>query len=121
MDVIEKCRPRKQPTMTRTLPSWFGAALAAAINLLLALHCVAQGGLDRPSTPSSQSSPSQSARAPLADAGHAAEAELQTGIALSRRGLFRDAISHFLAARGRVSDEYAVNFYLFLCFVCTPH
>lgn len=46
-----------------------------------------------------------------------AENELQAGIALSRSGRFTDAIPHFLAARGHVSDEYAAEFNLALCFV----
>lgn len=45
------------------------------------------------------------------------EAELQTGITLTRSGRFTDAIAHFLAARGRVSDEYAAEFNLALCYV----
>jgi tetratricopeptide (TPR) repeat protein len=48
-----------------------------------------------------------------------AEAELQTGIALTRRGLFRDAIPHFLAAQGHVLNEYAADFNLALCYVGT--
>ena len=46
-----------------------------------------------------------------------AENELQAGIALSRSGRFADAIPHFLAARGHVAEEYAVEFNLALCFV----
>lgn len=46
-----------------------------------------------------------------------AENELQAGIALSRSGRFTDAIPHFLAARGHVSEEYAAEFNLALCFV----
>jgi predicted Zn-dependent protease len=45
------------------------------------------------------------------------EAELQVGTALTRRGSFADAIPHLLAARGRVSNEYAANFNLALCYV----
>jgi tetratricopeptide (TPR) repeat protein len=45
------------------------------------------------------------------------ENDLQAGIALSRSGRFADAIPHFLAARGHVSDEYAAEFNLALCFV----
>lgn len=48
-----------------------------------------------------------------------AESELQRGIALTRKSHFQEAISHFLAARGRVSDEYAVDFNLALCYVAT--
>ena len=45
-----------------------------------------------------------------------AESELQTGTALTRKGLFREAIPHLLAARGQVGNEYAVNFNLALCY-----
>lgn len=48
-----------------------------------------------------------------------AEAELQTGIALTRSGHFAEAIPHFLAARGHVSDQYAAEFNLALCYVGT--
>jgi len=46
-----------------------------------------------------------------------AEAELQTGTALTRKGSFREAIPHLLAARGRVANEYAATFNLALCYV----
>lgn len=45
------------------------------------------------------------------------ESELQTGIVLTRSGRFSEAIPHFLAARGHVSDEYATEFNLALCYV----
>jgi len=48
-----------------------------------------------------------------------AEAELQTGIALTRRGLFAGAIPHLLAAQGQVSNSYAASFNLALCYVGT--
>lgn len=48
-----------------------------------------------------------------------AEAELQNGIALTHSGHFADAIPHLLAAQGKVSDEYAANFDLALCYVAT--
>src|SRR5579863_2729045 len=48
-----------------------------------------------------------------------AEAELQTGTALTRKGLFLEAIPHLLAARGRVVNEYAANFNLALCYAGT--
>ena len=46
-----------------------------------------------------------------------AEDELQAGIALSQQALFQQAIPHLLQARGKVADEYAVNFNLALCYV----
>ena len=48
-----------------------------------------------------------------------AEAELQTGTALTRKGSFREAIPHLLAARGRVANEYMASFNLALCYVAT--
>jgi predicted Zn-dependent protease len=48
-----------------------------------------------------------------------ADGELQTGTALTRKGLFREAIPHLLAARGRSAGEYAANFNLALCYVAT--
>src|SRR5579863_1091389 len=48
-----------------------------------------------------------------------ADAELQTGTALTRKGLFPEAIPHLLAARGRGANEYATNFNLALCYVGT--
>ncbi len=54
-----------------------------------------------------------------AGASSNAERELQTGIALTQQGHFLEAIPHFLAAQGHVSDEYAENFNLALCYVGT--
>ncbi len=48
-----------------------------------------------------------------------AESELQAGTQLTRQGRFSEAIPHFLAARGHVTDEYAANFNLALCYVGT--
>ena len=45
-----------------------------------------------------------------------AEFELQTGITLTRNGRFSEAIPHFLAARGHVSEEFAAEFNLALCY-----
>jgi predicted Zn-dependent protease len=48
-----------------------------------------------------------------------AEDELQKGTAFTRHGDFDQAIPHLLAARGRVSNEYAASFNLALCYVAT--
>lgn len=48
-----------------------------------------------------------------------AESELATGVALTHKGEFTQAIPHLLSARGKVADEYAVNFDLALCYVAT--
>jgi tetratricopeptide (TPR) repeat protein len=52
-----------------------------------------------------------------ADRKQQAESDLQLGIALTKRGSFAEAIPHFLAAKGRVSDEYALEFNLALCYI----
>jgi len=56
---------------------------------------------------------------PSLDPTQSAEAELQTGSALTRQGKFQEAIPHLVAARGRVTEEYAAGFNLALCYVGT--
>ncbi len=53
------------------------------------------------------------------DGRQQAERDLQSGIALTRRGEFRQAIPLFLGARGRVAEEFALEFNLALCYVGT--
>src|SRR6266436_10261239 len=48
-----------------------------------------------------------------------AESELQAGTELTRSGHFAEAIAHLLEAQGRVSNEYAAEFNLALCYVAT--
>ena len=48
-----------------------------------------------------------------------AEADLRTGVDLTRRGHFAEAIPHFLAARGHVQDEFVADFNLALCYIGT--
>lgn len=48
-----------------------------------------------------------------------AEAEFQRGVELTHQGKFQEAIPHLLTARGRVSNEFAANFNLALCYVAT--
>src|ERR1022692_4187755 len=48
-----------------------------------------------------------------------AERDLQTGIALTREGRFQQAVPHFLSARGRVAETFALEFNLALCYVRT--
>jgi tetratricopeptide (TPR) repeat protein len=66
-------------------------------------------------TPVSTNSAAQSSTSEDPQAEH----DLQLGIVLTRRGSFAEAIPHFLAARGRVPDEYALEFNLALCYVGT--
>ena len=63
--------------------------------------------------------PNRSSTAQTAQETPQPEAELQTGITLTRSGHFGEAIPHFLSARGHVSDEYAAEFNLALCYVGT--
>jgi thioredoxin-like negative regulator of GroEL len=49
----------------------------------------------------------------------AAEEELQIGTRLTRAGQFQQAIPHLLAAQGEVSNSYAAEFNLALCYVAT--
>jgi tetratricopeptide (TPR) repeat protein len=46
-----------------------------------------------------------------------AEFDLRTGIDLSSKGLFAEAIPHLAAAQGHVRDEYAADFNLALCHI----
>jgi tetratricopeptide (TPR) repeat protein len=49
------------------------------------------------------------------DAG--AESDLRTGIELTSKGLFTEAIPHLAAAQGHVRDEFAADFNLALCHI----
>ncbi|HKR31961.1 MAG TPA: tetratricopeptide repeat protein [Terriglobales bacterium] len=49
----------------------------------------------------------------------AAETELQLGTRLTRSGQFQEAIPHLLAAQNEVSNRYATEFNLALCYVAT--
>jgi tetratricopeptide (TPR) repeat protein len=94
--------------MSRGLRIGLLAIIVPVAGLALPAHSPAQ-------THVSQNSTVQSA----ADADTQAETELQLGIVLTQRGSFGEAIPHFLAAKGRVSDEYAVDFNLALCYIGT--
>lgn len=50
---------------------------------------------------------------------HQAEEELEEGTALTREGHFAESIPHLLTARGHVTNEYAADFNLALCYVAT--
>jgi tetratricopeptide (TPR) repeat protein len=59
--------------------------------------------------------------AQVVPSGSQPESELQTGTDLTRKGSFSEAIPHLLAARGRVSNAYAANFNLALCYLATKN
>ncbi|HKV78433.1 MAG TPA: tetratricopeptide repeat protein [Candidatus Sulfotelmatobacter sp.] len=70
-------------------------------------------GPDRESQSTDQNASSTSLQSERA---HARD-DLERGTALTRQGRFKEAISHLLAARGNVSNEYALEFNLSLCYV----
>jgi tetratricopeptide (TPR) repeat protein len=71
-------------------------------------------------TPQTSNSNSQAASAQAdLSANSQAEEELQKGTALTRAGLFAEAIPHLRAALGRVSNEYPARFNLSLSLVAT--
>jgi tetratricopeptide (TPR) repeat protein len=93
-------------------PGTRAALLLAVAGVLLAPGYCQQIGVGRPA----QAQPRMAERDD--DSGHA-EADLQTGIAHTRRGEFERAIPLFLAARGRVAQPFALEFNLALCYVGT--
>src|ERR1022692_3993555 len=48
-----------------------------------------------------------------------AENDMRIGIALTREGRFQQAVPHFLSARGRIPETFALEFNLALCYVGT--
>lgn len=89
--------------------AWRWAAIAAL--LATSLQCVIADAQ------ASQTPNRSSVQQTLQEAAPQPEAELQTGITLTRSGHFSEAIPHFLTARGHVSDEFAAEFNLALCYV----
>jgi len=90
---------------------------AATLTGVILTSCVTVRAQSSTKPNPSQTSQTERAGQPL-ELGPS-EVELRTGIALTSRGLFAEAIPHFLAAQGRVSDEYAADFNLSLCYVAT--
>ncbi|HET6178314.1 MAG TPA: tetratricopeptide repeat protein, partial [Candidatus Sulfotelmatobacter sp.] len=110
--------------LRRIISSAIPAAAATVIVMwLVCTESLAQApsGTQR-SQPSANQNPAQptvAAGEQDRDAALQAKDELGKGTALTRKGLFSDAIPHLLAARGRVSNEYAASFNLALCYVAT--
>jgi predicted Zn-dependent protease len=94
------------------------AAVLLALSQCAATRAQIAAGRQQASGNQNQSSPMQESESALTSQREA-EAELQTGTALTGKGFFREAVPHLLAARGRVADEYAANFNLALCYVGT--
>lgn len=104
--------------------AWHRGCIAVVGTVVFAMfQCAvtyAQAASGRPqiSGDRNQSSPTRESGTSLGSQTEA-ESELQTGTALTRKGSFREAIPHLLAARGRVANDYAANFNLALCYVAT--
>jgi predicted Zn-dependent protease len=96
--------------------------IAAAI-LLALIQCAMAAGQTAPSRQQSSANSNQpnanQERSSSPEPYTEAEAEFQTGTALTKKGSFREAIPHLLAARASVTHEYAANFNLALCYVGT--
>lgn len=67
----------------------------------------------RPDSPPVTTKPSRT------DQNSQAESELRTGTELTSGGHFAEAIAHLIEAKGHVSNEYAAEFNLALCYVGT--
>lgn len=104
-------RPRTFP-----LPNFVAPVLFAIVFAASPIAILANAGESAAVTAAVQEVPFSGQQLP---ASSGAEAELQTGIALTRSGKFVEAIPHFLAARSHVQDEYAASFNLALCYVGT--
>src|ERR1700683_5294688 len=85
-----------------------------------AMEAAAQSQIkERPSPPPAETAGAGQAATNDSTSTPEGERELQTAIGLTRRGLFADAIPHFLAARGQVKNEFVAEFNLALCYVGT--
>jgi predicted Zn-dependent protease len=107
--VVSGMKAAEQPSVASTL---FHLPIIAALVIVVWPRppAKAQGAFQ-----TLQTRPDQTAQ--YNDSG--AEAELQAGIALTRQGRFREAIPHFHAAQGHVSNEFVLDFDLALCYVAT--
>jgi tetratricopeptide (TPR) repeat protein len=96
-------------------------AASTAIALLCSCSLVdAQSPSAKQQVPANQTRASdQTGSQPIPEPQQQAEEELRSGTDLTRRGLFAEAIPHLLAAQGRVSNVYAANFNLALCYLGT--
>jgi predicted Zn-dependent protease len=117
MEVSRAARgKRRAPRHPRRIAVFATAILS--LGQCAAMHAQAALGSRQVSGNQSQLGPPPEHASGLSSRGEA-DSELQTGTALTRKGAFREAIPHLLAARGRSANEYAANFNLALCYVAT--
>jgi tetratricopeptide (TPR) repeat protein len=98
-----------------------GRRITISAAVVIVLSYAISLGAQIPGRQQAPVSQNQSSSTPQNETGIAtqrdADNELRTGTDLTRKGLFREAIPHLLAARGRSASEYATNFNLALCYV----
>lgn len=94
----------------RFIPQGIRLAQIAAIFFIL-------GGCELTRAQARPDSPPATMKQPEMGQNPQAESELQAGTELTRAGHFAEAIAHLLEAQGRVSNEYAAEFNLALCYV----
>ncbi|MGA8441118.1 MAG: tetratricopeptide repeat protein [Candidatus Sulfotelmatobacter sp.] len=120
-DSREKLSRTKRKERGGSSPGMGDIAVFAAVIELALFQCpalraqIAPAG-QHPPVSQSQTRPMEE-NEPDASSQQEGEAELQAGTILTRKGLFKEAIPHLLAARGRVTNEYAADFNLALCYV----
>ncbi len=95
----------------------------------LVVGCMFSLPLCNAQIPSAKRTPPPSSQSQADDLGASSSAgqfetaqardELLQGTRLTRQGRFQDAIPHLLAAKGKITNEYALDFNLSLCFIGT--
>jgi tetratricopeptide (TPR) repeat protein len=108
----------EHPFIWRSLRFAVSVALVIVLSQAIKIRAQVAPGRQQVSGSQNQSGPMQQNKSGL-DSQQDADGELQTGTALTRKGLFREAIPHLLAARERGVGGYAANFNLALCYVAT--
>jgi len=115
---VESVFPEKMHSALHPLCIAVSAAIVLALNPCADIQAQTPPTRQKSFLKSNQTNANQ-ARDSSPEPHAEADAEFQTGTALTRKGSFREAIPHLLAARTVVTHEYAANFNLALCYVGT--
>jgi tetratricopeptide (TPR) repeat protein len=110
-------RPPQSAKNDRARRSDAPAQTVALFLVLLAVFCACSSATVQATLGRQQSQTRQPTDVPGESSN--ADTELQTGTDLTRQGHFHEAIPHLLAAQGRVSNEFAADFNLALCYTAT--